>query len=488
MKPIRRPRICVEPLEARDCPAFSISLSGGNLFITGLPTPNSATGVLVKQTANNTFNVSNNAVNLGTYVASNVTLNLFNHTGSPVNFDLGGFTASGNISINLGNGDPSGTASVGTGVSNGTLAGNLSIRGGHGTEYVLLGYKTAGLIPQPNPLNIRGNVTMQAAVNPTNPNPDVFDTGVVPGTPPLTKAINIGGSVTTTAVNGIGINSLVTIGGNLNVNGGGDILNIVAGGFFAGGLFDFGKVLGNVTVVGSQSSSSDQVFLTQGAGQSATVGGNVSINLGNGSNQVWLGGTIGGSIAITSGNGTPNAAAGQLGTVVTGVDPAAFQVNNSLNVNLGNGNNTFFDAKTKGAGISANTFVNGDLNLRAGNGANSLGTIASTEFGNLNVNLGNGANTPVRLTGAVFGNVNWTSGNGPNNLTIPAPAAGSTTYNANVLFGNADDTFTLGGDGGAGATVTLTGSVNGGGHLAGNVFNQLLGGILGGNFTLSNFP
>jgi hypothetical protein len=482
MKPIRRPRMCVEQLEARDCPAFSISLNGSNLFITGLPNPTPGTGVLVKQTANNQFNVSDNGVNLGTYVASNVSLNLFNHTGNPVNVDLGGFTDAGNVSINLGNGDPSGKFSVGTGVSNGTMGGNLSIRGGHGTEYVLLGYKTAAApAPQANALNIRGNVSDQGAVNPSNPNADVFDTGVLPGLAPLTKAITIGGSLTTTAINGVGINTVVTVGGNLNVNGGGDILNIVPG--FVGGLVDIGKVLGNLTVNGSPSSSTDQVFLTAGAGASATVGGNVSINMGNGANEVVLGGTIGGNIGITSGNGSP--AAAQIGTIVTGVDPAAFQVNGSLNVNLGNGNNTFFDATAGANGIAANMTVNGDLSIRAGNGVNNLGTVASTEFGNLNVTLGNGANALTTVTGPVSGNFNWTSGNGGDSLTIPDQAAGF-TYNGNISFGNGDDTFTLGG--GAG-TINFIGTVNGGGRLAGNTYNQLAGAIpITGPFNLINFP
>jgi hypothetical protein len=45
MKPTRRPRLCVERLEQRECPVASVSLAAGSLFVRGAVTPHSTTGL-----------------------------------------------------------------------------------------------------------------------------------------------------------------------------------------------------------------------------------------------------------------------------------------------------------------------------------------------------------------------------------------------------------------------------------------------------------
>src|SRR5262245_21948836 len=115
MNPVRRPKLSIEQLEHRDCPSFVLRLTGGNLIVTGAPTSQAGKAVRFTQVANNRWQVLDGGggavapaggVNLGTYSAANITLQLAQHTGAPVIFDLGGpaFTSSGNVLIDLGTG------------------------------------------------------------------------------------------------------------------------------------------------------------------------------------------------------------------------------------------------------------------------------------------------------------------------------------------------------------------------------------------------
>src|SRR5579862_2028874 len=125
MKPIRRPRICVEPLEARDCPSLTEVLSGSTLFIYGLPTLNSTYagtgGLKILGKANNSFQVTDAGVNQGHFIAQNISVRLVNHIGTSITVDLGGFTMSGNLTFNMGTGAQNpvgGSSTVGTGILN----------------------------------------------------------------------------------------------------------------------------------------------------------------------------------------------------------------------------------------------------------------------------------------------------------------------------------------------------------------------------------
>src|SRR5205823_4188528 len=129
-------------------------------------------------------------------------------------------------------------------------------------------------------------------------------------------------------------------------------------------------------------------------------------------------------------------------------------------VNSGEGDNVL---------TGASTFtVQGNLTLRAGNGANSVPNMAAAVNGNLNFFFGNGADT-VTVSGPVGGTVLWRSGNGPDSLTLGLGAATANNYNVDVLFGSNDDTFTLN----IGATNFITGRVDGDGRLTANTFNQI---------------
>jgi len=63
-------------------------------------------------------------------------------------------------------------------------------------------------------------------------------------------------------------------------------------------------------------------------------------------------------------------------------------------------------------------------------------------------------------------------------VSINAPGS----FNVNVHFGNADDTFTLNNAG-----AFLSGLVDGGGRFTANIFNYIAGTIVSGT-TISNFP
>jgi hypothetical protein len=488
MKPTRQPCIRIELLEARDCPSLSVVLSGGNLLLYGQPTPNSTLGTTgglqITQTANDRFQVKDHGNDIGAYMATNVALNLVNHAGTSINFNLGGNTLTGNISVNLGTGDNSGVTTTGLAIVNGTLNGNLLIRNGSGSETVYLGTNTADV---PSNLTVGGNVSFfgKSAGNSPSVTGNLLDSGINALTTP---PVFIGGNFTTNAVNGIGLAGSTTIGGNVFINGGGVPFQSMLTHNFA--ALVGATVGGNVTITGTPGSAGDFVATIDGnTTAGATIGGNVSINLGQGPNFVQLAGTIGGNANVTAGNGTSGF---QTGSLASGL-----QVNGNLTFNLGNGDNTFFQQDGATAGLASNAFVNGNLDVTLGNGANNLGTIAATAYGDMNINLGNGANAPVTLAGPaanpsnVGGTFNWISGNGGDSLTIATPttAGVQAMYNVNVLFGNADDIFTVGtATGGAGSTVEVSGRADGGGRILGNTFVQDPSGILAPFFTLSNFP
>ena len=102
MKPSRRPKLSVERLEQRDCPSFVVRLASGTLFVTGSPAPTGTLQVLFTQTANNQWQVQDSTTILGKYNADSVYLSVTEHNSIPIDFNLGGHTAAGNITVNLG--------------------------------------------------------------------------------------------------------------------------------------------------------------------------------------------------------------------------------------------------------------------------------------------------------------------------------------------------------------------------------------------------
>ena len=79
------------------------------------------------------------------------------------------------------------------------------------------------------------------------------------------------------------------------------------------------------------------------------------------------------------------------------------------------------------------------------------------------------------------GQLTWNSGNGNDTLTL-AYSAAFNLYTVNVRFGNFDDVFATTGTG------RLTGTIDGGGRLFGNLFEPSDGTTIIPNFTLMNFP
>jgi hypothetical protein len=530
MKAIRRPRISVEQLEQRDCPSITEVLSGSTLYLFGVPDfdstidggngTNPTGGLQVVGTGADTFQVTDAGNSLGHFAAQNIYLNLINHFESSILVDLAGNTLSGNLNINLGagTGEPGANPnnSLGTGITSstgtGTIGGNVFVRGGTGAEFVGLGETPEAAPAGGTTITIGGNATFfgNTTPDPTASPGNVLDTGAFYNTG---QTVAIGGNLVTNGYSALGVGGgvigvLTTIGGNLQVSGGNNSLNEgVFGDVGAGvGLELRGVTVGgNVQVTGSPASPLGD-FVTMSASPAATIGGNLAINLGNGPNQVQLAGNVGGNVSIIDGNGGPATNfEGITATIFTG--DGAFNVNGSMNVTLGNGNNVFWNEDTFEPGIAAaNGFgvtVNGNLTVRVGNGDNDLGVIGATAFGNMNFTLGNGgnnttttdpntaANDPNNATldgnnAFVGGTFNWIAGNGPDSLTITSPSAGSVQYNVNVQMGAGGNSFTVGNA--AGGNVTLTGIVNLGANVGANSFTQNPGATLGGNFILENAP
>src|SRR5262245_13295136 len=125
-----RPRL--GRLEDRTVPSVSASVAGGLLTVSGAAT-NAGDAIKIVQTANNTFDVFDGAVkvNASPLPASNVRLALTS-ANDIAQIDLGGFSLSGSVGANLGNGDN--TLSVG----HGTIGGYLNVYGGRGRDAVTL--------------------------------------------------------------------------------------------------------------------------------------------------------------------------------------------------------------------------------------------------------------------------------------------------------------------------------------------------------------
>jgi hypothetical protein len=450
MKTVRRIRPRLEVLEDRRCPTLSVRLLPGNLLVSGTPIGN----IVITETAANLFQVQDGSVNLGSYLnPGNLMLNLTNHQGKAININLNGHTLAGNLSINWGAGDTSQFAAIGTGIYGGTIAGSVTITGGSGAEELVPGFQVIPSVPfvVPGGLVVGGDFTVNARASTAGTFLNILDTGGLfpPATAPV---VRIGGNLNTTAVNAMALGPNTTIGRSLNDNPAGQQ---------SMELFIFGRVNQNVSFGAGFSSPASFFPTVLSLDAAASIGGNLSANLGSGANTLTLspGSVIGGNTTITEqGDGTL-----EVGSTM----------GDSLTINLGDGNSTLmFDAVAT---------VAGDMTVNGGNGNNDLTAFNGTVNGNLRFSFGNG-NDSVTIANAPGGTLFWTSGNGADSLTLNPTVAGQ-TWNVNVRFGSSDDTFTLAGAGG-----TITGSVDGGGHVLGNVFTQGAGWTIGSPWTLSNFP
>jgi fibronectin-binding autotransporter adhesin len=408
MKRLNRRPLVVEQLEDRTCPSLAVTFLSGNLTVSGAPL-----GTLtLQETAPNRLQVTDTGVNLGTYaVTGNLTLNLTNHANGNVIINLtpaGGTPQSipGNVSIDLGLGDPTGTRAVR--ISGGRIGGNLSIQRGSGLEHIDLG-QNVGAGPGV-PLTIGGSASINLKISPTA-NLSAGDVLIVH------SATRIGGNLNTTNVDNIflvkptGGDAGSSVGGNLSASNAQENLGAFV-------TID-GLVGGNLSVTGSRSDDAITVDPT------GTIRGNVSANLGEGFNSFALlaGATVFGDV---------NLSAGAEDDTVT----LSGAVGGSVSMNLGDGANVL--------AFNAGATVAGNLGLTAGNGPNDLTTFAGSVAGNVALNLGNGDNT-FTFAGSVGGSLSYTAGNGNNSVTI----GGANGFALTVRLGSGSNTFTYA----AGTTV-----------------------------------
>jgi len=424
-----RPRLHLEHLETRLCPALTMRLMSGTLFITGSPVGDLA----VTEKAANAFQVTDGGKSLGTYSSvSNINLNLSSHTDKKIDFDFGGLRLGGNLYINEGLGFQASPGTTGTGLRNGSIGGSVTVVGGSGDESLNLGLDSAAA--NPAALTVGGDVTFSPHVN-SNVGGfrNIFLAGQFAATPPVT----IGGSVSLNNVGNILLGVSATVGRNLSVS---------AGVGQPETFFDVGTVKGNLSV--SSVGTAANVALGFGALLPATVQGSVSVNLGSGNDSFSFaaGSTIGASANIATGGGDDS----------VNLDGA---VGGDLTVNAGDGTDTITSAAVTGT-------VAGNMSVTAGSGNDSV-TLDGSVSGNLNITLGNGDDT-VTIGNAPGGVLHWTSGNGNDSVTLgDGTTMAGEVWNVHMQFGTGNDTLALAGP----ATQTLTGFIDMGGPPGGNSFD-----------------
>ncbi len=339
MSPHPRPRLKLEVLEGRDCPALNFAFDGlGNVLVTGNPDPG---GLVISVAAPNLYTFDNGG-----------TLALVNQ---PIPGGLTVQTGGTNdiISIQL---DPGAM-----------IGGNVMVDTGAGNDFVeIVGTDLSS--------TIGGNVTL-SGLNAFLPN--------------SVQSVTIGGSL---RVNNFFENdgivfglSGANVGGDFFVgtgNGTDDI--IIDGGTIIGGQVQ--ALLGN-SLAGTQS-------FTMTAGTS--VGRNFTLLAGNLDDSVVLSGVIGGSAYLNFGNSVlSNTLAFNAGSFIGGqltvfggngadsLDTFAGTVGGSVYANLMGGDNSF--------NVTGNVFGH-SLNYFGGSGVDSFtfGATAQAPLASLYVSLGAG--------------------------------------------------------------------------------------------------
>jgi hypothetical protein len=394
MKQQLRARLSLEPLESRWCPALTAGVSHGLLTISGAAASPSDT-ITVKETAANTFEVDDNGTAVSTDLANvnSVRINLSGSAGHILNVDLGTFTLSGNLSINLGGGTNA------LNVSDGSITGRLSIAGGSGTDTVDLGGTGTLSVgkntlvdlgaPADNSLTVQSGVTLSGSLVTGGVNNVTLAQGSSVARDLLIFGGNSGSTVDVEGSVGrdlavvnpffagnqqssttLTLGSTASVGNDLiflnaRSNAFNSQLTTAAGSTIGGSLYYLGSGKGDVVdLAGSVAKNAlldmrggnNQVTLESGA----TISGAAGFFFGNGDNALKLDGTIGTSGSTAT---TLFVAAGSGSNTVT-LDPTA-TVNGSARIRLGSGNNTLdlHDAATitgtltaKGGGNSSSTF------------------------------------------------------------------------------------------------------------------------------------
>lgn len=436
-------RPSLERLEDRYLPA-NVQLFHGALLISPGPSQ-SALGLTLTQTAVNTFSVIDRGKALGSYgPVANVAITGGNGDDT-VTVNVGQFAYAGSLYANTGNGND-GISLQGAG---GALLGNVTLLTGNGADTVALNRSGGGAMTFGGAVRVLGGAGSHTANLGNAGGPTHF-----------------GGSLDLVGFNNVslGAGGADTLGGSVTVRSGANPFGLNV--FVSNRFF----IAHDLTAIGG--AGNDTVTFEDGG----ALGGNLTADLGGGRNELNVGGNgpavvVGGSVRYTAGDGDDT------------IDLANnASIGGDLFVDLGGGNNTmFFDQPLS---------VGGNMSVNLGNGTNAWnGGVNANVGGDLSVTLGNGNNHIVvypRTT--VGGTFRLRSGNGNTALTFnnsfaPAPVH----YRVDVLFGSGDDSFTLAG-GLGGGSGSLSGTVDGGGRINGNVFDQGPSWALLPDFRLVNFP
>jgi hypothetical protein len=436
----------LEPLEDRWVPA-TVRFVAGSLYVSNPLITGGTASLTLTQTANNTWQVKDGNAVLGTYAGVGNLSVTGSNAADKITVDLQTFTSGGNLLINSGNGNDT----VALKAAGGSLRGSVTMLTGYGNDSVSMNNTGTGI-------TIGGAVQISDLAG-----NDTVSFGNAAG---VSKFL---GNVTLTGMNAIRLafGQADVFGGNFTASLGNDAVPLD---------LETNKVPTSVTIDGSLlisgGAGDDSVFYS-----SMSVNGDVNINLGE--SQTASGNFVsefaGFPLLQVGGNYTYTGGSGVDEVVLSGAT-----IGGNASLNLGSGGDDTVDVSTASSGIQP--IIGGNLTMTGGNGniyfdGFSAEGITAAVGGNLSVTVGSGNDTAT-LLGPVGGTTSWHSGNGNDSLTV----AGAQTYNLNVAFGNGDDTFTLNN-----AAAVVTGSVNGGGRITGNVFNDLAG-TLGSPFTLSNFP
>jgi hypothetical protein len=389
--------LCLEQLEDRCVPSLSVSFNGSSLSITGTPT--SGIVNLTQPGAGSSITVADGTTTLGTFA---VTGNLSVTTGNAadtINLTLNtaGFLP-GNVTINSGLGNDVISINGGGG---GAIRGFLNIPGGFGNKTFNIG-NNSGVV-------LAGFAFITGGQG--------HDTANIGTGSTVTSASDLFISRVSTVTMGATATPAV-IGTNLTIlnSQNGALTNTVNVDATVNGTFQYvgGSGIDNVTLAGTYNTA---------------AGSTTNVFNGEGTNSLTTatGATFGGTFSYFGGSG---------GDSIT-LNTATF--NGDLNLNLGNGNNTW--------SVGSAFTVLGNMTITAGNGNNNIGSFGGSVNGNLSIFLGNG-NETFTFNGNVFGSTfRYTAGTGTTNLTIN----GNGSFNLCVLLG--------GGTGGSTVAFGATASV-----------------------------
>jgi hypothetical protein len=469
------PRLCLESLEDRWTPA-TIKFTNGVLQIS------QQTGALtVTQTASNTFQVKDGPSGNPVTISGVSSLQITGTNGSDsVMVDLGTFTYSGSMLLNMGDGNDT----VDLRASGGNGRGNVTILPGLGDDSVSIDSAGTGALTLGGTLQVTdttGNdsITFANSSAPLTIQGDVSLSGIA--------TVNLNGDQPQKYL------------GNFSASLGAKTSQpmffmqdypAVIGQGFQGALITIGKSL---TVTGG--SNNDVLDIGQ-----MTIGGNLTASMGTSLPSVGFGDNFyaiadhQSGVTTVVGNTNLSGAGGS----VDHLDLANGVYEGDVNITVGSGIATNNNQPNSAIALDDPfapqhpTIINGNLTVNAQGNLNMVPSPAASNIeaaigGNATFNLGDGdstiafdpgpsSNTPSGVGGKVI----ITAGNGNNNLSFLMNDGNTNayTYTLNVTYGNGNNTVIL-----DNPNTTLTGFINAG--TGTNQFFQFAG-ILN-NFTLKNF-